>query len=108
MAALWNRAGHYIFALWFLLSSSFSSPNVNHRRLDVCHTSTHGVALVRISDAGLIRAARSSLKNTGRKRSPKNRHLGTIAQLSCKAGIDNRKKKLFKQQYLLHMSPQYG
>jgi len=20
MAALWNRAGHYIFALWFLLS----------------------------------------------------------------------------------------
>ena len=21
MAALWNRAGHYIFALWFLLSS---------------------------------------------------------------------------------------
>ena len=23
MAALWNRAGHYIFALCFLLSSSF-------------------------------------------------------------------------------------
>jgi len=23
MAALWNRAGHYIFALWFLLSSFF-------------------------------------------------------------------------------------
>jgi len=23
MAALWNRAGHYIFALWFLSSSSF-------------------------------------------------------------------------------------
>jgi len=22
MAALWNRAGHYIFALWFLSSSS--------------------------------------------------------------------------------------
>jgi len=22
MAALWNKAGHYIFALWFLLSSS--------------------------------------------------------------------------------------
>jgi len=22
MAALWNRTGHYIFALWFLLSSS--------------------------------------------------------------------------------------
>jgi len=23
MAALWNRAGHYIFALWFLSSSFF-------------------------------------------------------------------------------------
>ena len=39
------------FALWFLsfyLSSSFSSPNLSGRRLDVYHTSTHGVALVRI------------------------------------------------------------
>jgi len=23
MAALWNKAGHYIFALWFLLSFFF-------------------------------------------------------------------------------------
>jgi len=29
-------------------SSFFSSPNFNGRRLDVYHTSTHGVALVRI------------------------------------------------------------
>jgi len=51
MVALCNRAGHYIFALWFLSSSSsffFSSPNLSRRRFDVCHTSTHGVALVRI------------------------------------------------------------
>jgi len=52
MAALWNSAGYYIFALWFHLSifflSSFSSPNLSRRRLDVCHTSTHSVALVRI------------------------------------------------------------
>jgi len=49
MAALFNRAGHYIFALWFLSSSSFfSSPNLSSRRLNVYHTSTHGVALVRI------------------------------------------------------------
>jgi len=27
---------------------------------------------------------------------------------ATKACIDNRKKKLFKQQYLLYMSPQYG
>jgi len=27
---------------------------------------------------------------------------------ATKARIDNRKKKLVKQQYLLHISPQYG
>jgi len=51
MAAPWNKAGHYIFALWFLsfflLSFFFiSSPNLSGRRSDVYHTSTHGVALV--------------------------------------------------------------
>jgi len=38
MAALWNRAGRYIFALWFLLLSFFllfSSPNLSGRRMDV-------------------------------------------------------------------------
>jgi len=48
MVALYNRADHYIFALWFLLLSFFSSPNLSRLRLDVCHTSTHGLALVRI------------------------------------------------------------
>ena len=50
MVALCNRADHYyIFALKFLSSSFFySSPNLSGRRLDVYHTSTHGVALVRI------------------------------------------------------------
>jgi len=50
MAALCNRAGHYIFALWFLSSSIylsfFSSPNLSGHRLDVYLISTHGVALV--------------------------------------------------------------
>jgi len=48
MVALWNRADHCIFALWFLLLSFFffSSPNLGRRRLDVYHASTHGVALV--------------------------------------------------------------
>jgi len=45
MAALRSICGHYIFVLWFLL---FSSPNLSRQRLDVYHTSTHGVALVRI------------------------------------------------------------
>ena len=52
MAALRNRAGHYTFVLWFLLQSIFylllSSPILSRRRLDAYHTSTHGVALVRI------------------------------------------------------------
>jgi len=52
-------------------------------------------------------------ENTGRKKSSKNRHLGTIAQL-CRAmssqlrHISTIGKKLVKQQYLLQMSPQYG
>ena len=49
MTALWNTACHYIFALSFVLSFFFFSwPNLSRRRLDVCHTCTHGVALVRI------------------------------------------------------------
>jgi len=52
MAALWNRAGHYIFALWFLFfihsSFFFSTPNLSGRRLDVYHAPMEGVALVRI------------------------------------------------------------
>jgi len=48
MAALWNRADHYIFILFLLSSFFFSSPNPSGQRLDVYRTSTHGVALVRI------------------------------------------------------------
>ena len=50
MAALRNRCGHYIFALWFLsiVFLFYFSPDLSRRRLDVYHTSTHGVALVRI------------------------------------------------------------
>jgi len=83
MAALRSRCGHYIFVLWFLLlllSFFLSSPNLSRRRLDVYHTSTHGVALVRIQDAGLKHAARGWLKT----HDAKNRHLSTIVQL-CRA-----------------------
>ena len=37
-----------IFSSCFFLLSFFSSSNLSSRRLDVYHTSTHGVALVRI------------------------------------------------------------
>jgi len=52
----------YFCAVVFSIFYPFSWPNLSRHRLDVCHTSTHGVALVRISDAGLKGAARGSLK----------------------------------------------
>jgi len=119
MAALRSRCGHYIFALWlwspyrigqtiiflpcgffFLLSSFyFSSPNLSRRRLDVCHTSTHGVALVQISDAGLKCDARGSMDIRDAKKSPKiaiGHHRTTLSSyiFATEARIDNRKKKL--------------
>jgi len=68
---------------------------------------------VRISDAGLKRVARGSLKIQDAKKSSKTYHLGTIVDL-CRAlslqlrHISTIGKKLVKQQYLLQMSPQYG
>jgi len=100
MVALWNRADRYIFALWFLLSVFFfSSPNLSRRRLNVCHTSTHGVALVRISDAGLKRAAHGSLQIQDakcRQKSPFAHHRTTLSGyiFATKAHINNRKKNL--------------
>jgi len=95
MVALWNRADHYIFMLWFVVLLFFSSPNLSRRRLDVCHTSTHGVALVRIQDAGLKPAARGSLKTQDTKKSPKSpagHHRTTLSGyiFPTKARIDNR------------------
>jgi len=50
MVALCNRADHYIFILFrsFFFFFFISSPNLSGQRLDVCHTSARGVALVRI------------------------------------------------------------
>jgi len=101
MVALRNKADHYILScgFFFFLSSSFffSSTNLSRRRLNVCHTSTHGVALVRFQDAGLKRAARGSLKTQDAKKSPKiaiwaPSHNFVGSYLRKKARIDNRKK----------------
>jgi len=78
--------------------------------VDVYHTSTHGVALVRIwSEMCCTWLA----ENTARKKWPKIRHLGTITQLCWAVSFQLRHvlrigKKLVKRQYLLHMSSQYG
>jgi len=71
------------FSSCFFLSSSFfiSSPNLSSQRLDVYHTSTHGVANLECrSEMCCMWLA----ENTGRKNGAKNRHLGTIPQL-CRA-----------------------
>ena len=92
----------------------FSSPNLSGHRLDVYHTLTHDVVFVRIyveckSEMCCTRLA----GNAGPKKSPKIRHLGTIAQL-CRAissqlrHISTIGKKLVKQHCLPRMSSQYG
>jgi len=108
MVALCNRADHLYFhhVSFFFLLFFISSPNLSGRRLDVYHTSTHGVASVRIWNAGLKCAALGSLKNTGRKKSPKiaisaPSHKFVGLYLPNKARIDNR-KKIVKHQYVLH------
>ena len=67
----------------------FSSPNLSGRRLDVYHTSTHGVALVQIYNAGMKRVAHS-LEMQDPKKSPKSRYLGTITPL-CRAITSQRR-----------------
>ena len=63
MVTLCNRADHYIFIKFLSFFFFFiSSPNLSGQRFDVYHTSTHGVALVRIWNAGLKCAACGSLK----------------------------------------------
>ena len=48
MAPCVADAGIIFLSCGFFYLLIFSSPNISHRRLDVYHTSTHGVALVRI------------------------------------------------------------
>jgi len=48
MVALSNRADHFHPVVSFFFYLFYSSPNLSRRRLDDCHTSTHGVVLVRI------------------------------------------------------------
>jgi len=74
------------FALWFLLSVFylFSSPILSRRRLDVNHISAHSVALVAIYRCRSETCCMQLTENTGRKKSRKICHLGTIAQL-CRA-----------------------
>jgi len=84
MAALCNRAGHYIFALWFLLLS-FLFPRLISAVADWMSTILpHMVCLSASLRCRSETCCTRLAKNTGRKKSPKIRHLGTVAQL-CRA-----------------------
>ena len=80
MVALWNRADHYIFILWFLLSFFFFF---------------------------FLAFSQPSQKVT--KKSPSGHHRTTLPGyiFTTEAHMDNR-KKLVKQQYVFHTSSQYG
>ena len=66
---IFSCCGLFFFPSFFFLF--FSSPNLSGRRFDVYHTLAHGVALVRIQNAGLKCAARGSLQIQDAKKSPK-------------------------------------
>jgi len=109
---LWPSCGIGKVIIFLPCGFFLSSPNLSRHRLDVCHTCTHGVDLGCRSKTCCTWLS----ENTGRKKSPKIRHLGTIAKL-CPAiysqklqlrHISTVGKKLVKQQCLPHMSSQYG
>ena len=99
----------------FLFSSSsfffFSSPNLSRRTLDVYHTSTHGVALQCEFRMQVWNVCTWLAENTGCKKWPKIRYLSTIAQIGQAISSQLRHVSTIgknKQQYILHMSSQYG
>ena len=79
MVALWNRADHYVFALWFLLLSSFF-PRLISAIADWMSWCGLSANFRCRSETCCTRLA----ENTGCKKVAKNRHLGTLAQL-CRA-----------------------
>jgi len=108
MAALRSRCGHYIFALWFLLSSSAFFPRlisaVAEWMLTILLHMVWPYCEFRMQAWNVLHAARSKLRTQKwRKKSPSRHRRTNFLGFATKAYIDNR-KKLVKQQYLLHMS----
>jgi len=101
---IFRICGSYL--LYFLAYSHRSQIG----RLPYFHT---WCGLMRIQNAGLKCAARGSLKIQDvkiRQNSPYGHHRTIFSGyiFATKAYIDSRKKNSAKQQYLLHMSSQYG
>ena len=87
MAALWNRERHFIFTLWFLLLSPFYLFFLKKSQMSQIGCLPYFHTYCGLS-ANLRRRSETCYtrlpENTGRKMSPKNGHLGNIAQL-CRA-----------------------
>jgi len=112
MVVLWHRADNYIFILSFVLSSSFSlffprlisaaadwmSAIFPHRVWPYCE--------FKMQVWNLLHAARWKYRT---QKSPSGHHRTTLSVVSSQLRhISTIGKKLVKQQYVLHMSPQYG
>ena len=106
---------HYYGGFFYLSSSIFFFP-----RLISAATDWMSTILLHMSwpysanlECRSEMCCRQLIGNAGCKKSPKIYHLCTIAQLCQAISLQLRHvltigKKLVKQQYLLHMSPQYG
>jgi len=85
-------------ALWFLLSIFFylslsiffPRQNLSGRRLDVYHTSTQWCGLSANLECRYEMCCARLAGNAGPKKSQKNRHLGTIAQLETRFSTPTR------------------
>jgi len=111
MVALWNRADHYIFALWFLLSffprlisaiADWMSAILPHMVWPYCE--------FRMQVWNVLHAARWKYRMLKSRQKLPSGHHRTICQAisSQLRHVSTIGKKLVKQQYLLHMSSQYG
>jgi len=104
MAALCSRCGHYILQVWFLSFFLLFFPH-----LPYFHTWCGLSADLECrSEICCTRLAQNTGCKKERKKSPAAHHRTILSSyiFATKACIDNR-KKLFQQQYLLHMSSQY-
>jgi len=112
MDALWNRAGHYIFILWFFfyLSSFFLFPHlisaVGHWMSTILLHMVWPYCEFRMHVWNLLHTACWKCRM---QKSPSGHHPTTLLAyiFTTKARIANQKKPL-KQQYLPHRSLQYG
>jgi len=104
MAAQWNRAGHYIFILWFLLSSFFffllflvksqrSAIGCRPYFRTWCGLSAN---LQRMSETCCRRLADNTGRQNDVKKSPPGHHPTNLSGyiFATKARIDNRRKTL--------------